>query len=221
MSSTNPFPNIFPYRMYLTRVKILLCAAFWCQVAILLLASADPASGQSLHQRTVYNQQLAEQRSLLVANDDSALDNTKLSIWAVKPGIVKWPVVLAGIYTDTSVSSASLIYEWTFPDINDQSCTQSGRTSVLPCRGVAVEKTFLYKSSPSGFNVTLTVYIPGGSSVMKSTQVVVVQSFSGPTVIRKDYRTLTKSDWDKMVYGMLELKRMGVWDHMAYIHQVL
>ena len=155
-----------------------------------------------------------------MANDDSVLDNTKLAIWAVKPDIVKWPVVLAGIYTDTSVSSASLIYEWTFPDI-DQSCTQSGRSSVLPCRGVAVEKTFLYNSSSSGFNVTLTVYIPGGSSVMTSTHVVVAQSLSGPTAIRKDYRTLTKSDWDKMVYGMLELKMMGIWDHMACIHQVL
>ena len=173
-------------------------------------------SGQSPHQAMLYQRQLMEQLPFV---DGVTLDQSRLSVWAVQPGIAGWPVLLSGTYDDPSVNRAYLVFEWTFPDLDDQSCTQSGRTMVLPCRGKAVEKTFDDPSSV-GFNVTLTVSYPGAPAITTSIQIIVQSSFSGPVVTRREYRTLSQDEMDRIIRGFLELKNRGVWDHFTYIHNV-
>ena len=178
----------------------------------MLLVMKDHAAGQL---QQIYEEQLQRQPPIGAGR---ALNADRLSMFVVDPGIAGWPVIMSGIYDDPSFNPVYLIYQWGFSDIADQSCTQGGRIKVLPCRGVAVEKTF---DTSARYTITLSVTYPGAASITVSRQIFVTETFGGPTVTRRDYRSLSRQEWDQLIQGFLRLKKLGIWDHMTYMHQVL
>ena len=54
---------------------------------------------------------------------------------AVEPAQPGWPVILAVNYSDPNSDGSDMIYVWSFPQQQDQSCTVRGRIYVHPCIG--------------------------------------------------------------------------------------
>jgi tyrosinase len=141
--------------------------------------------------------------------------NNTIKIWAV-PMPIRYPVVMAAdIPRDMDLPNGTEFF-WSFPGDSDQSCTSVGKTKVLPCIGKAVDHTF---GTVGMHDIQLEIRDPSGNrSQTISGKVEIKEITDFKKAIRPEVRQMSTSYWDRMLFALYKLKRLGIYDHFAAIH---
>ncbi|KAI9152553.1 hypothetical protein H9P43_009345 [Blastocladiella emersonii ATCC 22665] len=152
-------------------------------------------------------------------------------IWTAAPVPATWPVVFAAVPPNTDYTNRNSpaqdpdtnVYTWTFSSSPGaapapQACTVGGIPYQSPCVGKVVEYTF---NGAGTFDAVCTVTPASGgtpTAVLTARVMIAAGVNKARRTVRREFRDMPPADWNKWVSGVLGLKAIKVWDHLALIH---